>query len=99
MAVVRRYRRSGKLTSFQRIMRSSKISRLPAPKSSQESGGLVEMTESQNNSRIQSTIQTYGKSSIQGLKRETPQPGNDVPPSPEKSYDDMASQVTNPILS
>ncbi|CAI6084418.1 unnamed protein product, partial [Clonostachys chloroleuca] len=65
---------SGKLTSFQRIMRSSKISRLPAPKSSQESGGLVEMTESQNNSRIQSTIQTYGKSSIQGLKRETPQP-------------------------
>ncbi|CAG9993928.1 unnamed protein product [Clonostachys byssicola] len=83
----------------QRIMRSSKISRLPGPKSSQESGGLVEMTESQNNSRIQYTGPTYGKSSIQGVKRETPQPGNDVPPSPKKASNGMARTVTNPIIS
>ena len=49
--------------------RASRISRLPGPSAP---SGLSEMSESQHNTRIQSSIP--GPGSLKGLKREIPQP-------------------------
>lgn len=57
-------------------LRASRIpgSRLPAPPSTQY-GGLTELSDSQNNSRMQIPQPV----SLKGIKRETPQPGTVAP--------------------
>ncbi|KAF4981882.1 hypothetical protein FZEAL_2402 [Fusarium zealandicum] len=54
-------------------LRSSKMSRLPAP-SQIGGGGLTEWSESQHNARIQSTATSLA--SLKNLKREIPQPAS-----------------------